>query len=207
MTSDKASFDLGRMRIGTIYANALLDCASDAGNTEGVLYDFQALFDDVISPREDMREAIMGSILSEEQRIDVLNKAFGGQMDGTLLTFLKVVTQHGRQDCLREIFAAAKRIHNQRSRRIEVTAKTASAMPDDLADSLAEQLREKLGQEVVLLREIDPSIIGGLVVRVGDTVIDGSVANRLRQLRQKALETTAREARASLGRFTSSQQS
>ncbi|QDU74529.1 ATP synthase subunit delta [Bremerella volcania] len=206
-SSDKQTFDLSRQRIGSVYAKALLGAADDAGQTDVVLDEFGSLIHDVIDQREDLRHVIAGSIMSEEQRIDVLNKAFGDKMNPVLLTFLKVVTQHGRQDCLREIYDAAVKLNNERLGLVEVTATTATELSQELSDSLTASLKAKLGREVVLKSEVDPSVIGGLVLHVGDTVFDGSVANRLKQLRQKALETTAQQAKASLERFTNSTQS
>ncbi|MEW4562347.1 ATP synthase F1 subunit delta [Bremerella sp. JC770] len=206
-SSDKQTFDLSRQRIGSVYAKALLGAADEAGQTDNVLDEFGSLIHDVIDQREDLRHAICGGILSEEQRIDVLDKAFGGKMTPVLLTFLKVVTQHERQDCLREIYAATVKLNNERRGLVEITAKTATELPQELSDSLTASLQAKLGREVVLKSEVDPSVIGGLVLHVGDTVFDGSVANRLKQLRQKALETTAQQAKASLERFTNPTQS
>lgn len=206
-SSDNSTFDLGRQRIGSVYAKALLGAADEAGQTTVVLEEFRSLLDDVIAQREDLRHAIAGAILTEEQRLDVLNKAFGDKMNPVLLTFLKVVTQHGRQDCLREIYEAAKKIDNQRRGLIEVIATTAAELPEQLAASLTDRLKEKLGREVALKTEVDPDLIGGLVLHVGDTVFDGSLANRLKQFRLKALEKTAQEAKASLERFTNSTQS
>lgn len=206
-SSDNQTFDLSRQRIGAVYAKALLGAADEAGQTDVVLDEFGSLIHDVIEQREDLRHAIAGSILSEEERINVLDKAFGGKMTPVLLTFLKVVTQHERQDCLREIYDAAVKLNNERLGLVEVTATTATDLPQELSDSLTASLKAKLGREVVLKSKVDPSVIGGLVLHVGDTVFDGSVANRLKQLRQKALETTAQQAKASLERFTNSTQS
>lgn len=206
-SSDNQTFDLSRQRIGAVYAKALLGAADEAGQTDVVLDEFGSLIHDVIEQREDLRHAIAGSILSEEECINVLDKAFGGKMTPVLLTFLKVVTQHERQDCLREIYDAAVKLNNERLGLVEVTATTATDLPQELSDSLTASLKAKLGREVVLKSKVDPSVIGGLVLHVGDTVFDGSVANRLKQLRQKALETTAQQAKASLERFTNSTQS
>lgn len=203
-TSDIPTFDLRRQRVGTIYAKALLGATDDAGNTAEVLDEFHSLLEDVIGAREDLRHLIAGSLLSEEERVALLDKCFAGKMNPLLLTFLKVVTNHGRQDSLREIYAAAVKLNNEQLGLVEVTATTAAAMPEALATSLTQRLGEQLGRQVVLRSRIDPDVIGGLVLQVGDTVFDGSVANRLKQLRQQALKTTAQQAKASLQRFTSS---
>lgn len=204
-SSDKQSFNLSRQRIGAVYARALLDAATDAGTTADVLTDFESLLSDVIAPRNDLREALTGSMLKEEERISVLDKAFAGQMTPVLLTFLKVVTRHGRQDALAEIYAALVKLHHQRIGLVEVTAISAAEMPGDVIDSLTAKLQDRLGRSVALENRVDPELIGGLVVRIGDTVIDGSVANRLKQIRRQAQETMAKTAKDSLERFTNNQ--
>lgn len=202
-TSDKPTFDIRRQRVGTIYAKALLGAADEAGKTANVLDEFRSLLEDVIEVRSDLRHAIVGAILNEEERLAVLEKAFRGKMEPVLLTFLKVVTKHERQDSLHEIYAAAVKLNNERLGLIEVTATTAATMPEELANSLSQRLHKQLGRQVVLRSKVDPEVIGGLVLQVGDTVFDGSVANRLKQLRQQAIQITAQQAKASLERFTS----
>ena len=202
-TSDKPTFDIRRQRVGTIYAKALLGAADEAGKTAEVLDEFRSLLEDVIEVRSDLRHAIVGAILNEEERLAVLEKAFRGKMEPVLLTFLKVVTKHERQDSLHEIYAAAVKLNNERLGLIEVTATTAATMPEELANSLSQRLHKQLGRQVVLRSKVDPEVIGGLVLQVGDTVFDGSVANRLKQLRQQAIQITAQQAKASLERFTS----
>lgn len=202
-TSDKPTFDIRRQRVGTIYAKALLGAADEAGKTANVLDEFRSLLEDVIEVRNDLRHAITGAILNEEERLAVLEKAFQGKMEPVLLTFLKVVTKHERQDSLHEIYAAAVKLNNERLGLVEVTATTAETLPKELADSLTQRLHKQLGRQVVLRSKVDPEVIGGLVLQVGDTVFDGSVANRLKQLRQQAIQITAQQAKASLERFTS----
>ncbi|MBI1247450.1 ATP synthase F1 subunit delta [bacterium] len=204
--SDNSKFDLSRQRIGAVYAKALLASADQAGKTEIVLEELGSLIHDVIQQREDLRRVICGFITTHEHRVELLDKAFGGKMTPVLLTFLKVVSQHERQDCLAEIYDAAVMLNNERRGVVEVTATTATELSQDQFDSLVATLNTKLGREVVLKSEVDPDLIGGLILHVGDTVFDGSIANRLKQLRQKALETTAQEAKASLERFTNSTQ-
>jgi len=205
--SSPKTFDLGRQRIGRIYAKALLDAAGEAGVVDLVLEEFESLLQDVVAVNPELREALTGQILSEEQRIAVLNKAFGDRMNQTLLTFLKVVTQHDRQDCLVEIYEATVKLNNEARGLVQVTATTATPMTEETAGSLASRLQQQLGKEIRLNPETDPEIIGGLVLQIGDTVIDGSVANRLKQVRRQALESTAQQAKNSLERFTNSSQS
>ena len=74
-------------------------------------------------------------------------------------------------------------------------------MPQDIESSVAEKLKSMLGKEVILNVKTDPEIIGGMIVKVDDTVYDSSVANQLAQVREAALERTVQKVRNSLETF------
>ena len=85
--------------------------------------------------------------------------------------------------------------------RMEVQVATAAPLEEPQLEALKQQLGKLLGAEVVVKAEVDPSLIGGLVVRVGDTVYDGSVANQLAQLRQQMVDRSAHEIQSRRDRF------
>jgi F-type H+-transporting ATPase subunit delta len=87
---------------------------------------------------------------------------------------------------------------------VAAEVRAAGPLTDELLETLRVQLHASLGKEVDLQVETDPNLIAGMVVRVGDTVYDGSVVNRLKQLRQEALDRATREIRSGLDRFTRS---
>jgi F-type H+-transporting ATPase subunit delta len=94
-----------------------------------------------------------------------------------------VLTQNNRLDLLRNVAAAYQQLLDQRAGRVPVKVTAAVELTDDERNKLAENLRAVLRQEPVLNVRIDPDLLGGLVVQVGDTVIDTSVRSRLQSLR------------------------
>ena len=82
---------------------------------------------------------------------------------------------------------------------VEIT--TATPVSSDLLPVIAEKLRASTGKEVDLHAKVDPEMLGGLVVRIGDTVYDGSVRNQLTQMREQALDQTLQALRETSDRF------
>ena len=134
-------------------------------------------------------------------KINILDKALAGKMLTVLLNFLKVVVRHGRFDCLRAIRRAARKLHNETRGRVEVEVRTAASIEPELLETISGQLRSALGRELEMTTKVVPELIGGMVVRVGDTLYDGSVINQLNRLREKTMKKMEEEIRDSLGKF------
>jgi F-type H+-transporting ATPase subunit delta len=117
------------------------------------------------------------------------------------MNFLKVLARHGRMDCLRAVHVAAHQRYDQLQGRVPVRLSTAAPISDALAAGIVDRLRTFLDGEPILERQTDPSLIGGLVVRVGDTVFDGSVANQLEQMRQNMIDRSVHEIQSRRNRF------
>ena len=131
----------------------------------------------------------------------MIQKAVGGKVSKDLLNFLKVIGRKGRFDCLGAISGSARKMHDEMAGRAQATLTTASDVDDSIVQGIAAKLEKIIGKKVTLTASVDPEIIGGMVVRVGDTVYDGSVANQLRQVRAKAIKTASDSIRRSLDKF------
>lgn len=195
------SFDTDQQYLGTVYAKALLGAADKAGTTEAVLSELDSLIMDVLDSLPKLEATLSSPRVSNENKIGILDKAFGKKMTKELLNFLKVVVGHGRFDCLRAIRRATRRIYNEMRGRVEVEVRTAEVVDSELLSTITTRLRAALGRDIDLTTRVDPELIGGMLVRVGDTVYDGSVINQLSRLRVATLEKTSREIREALDRF------
>jgi F-type H+-transporting ATPase subunit delta len=131
----------------------------------------------------------------------MLDKVLGGRASESLLTFLKVVGNHGRLDCLRQIRREARKYFNDLRNRMEVSVATAQPLTDELRGRIYDTLRASLGRDVELDATVDEALIGGMIVRVGDTVYDSSLRNRLNQMRSQAVGRVGQEIRERAERF------
>lgn len=194
-------FDTDRQQVGKLYAKALLGAAGD--HAEQLIDELDSLVDEVLAKLPSIRAIFDSPRIAHSEKEAMLDKVFQGKMHPVLLNFLKVCSRRRRLDCLGAVRTEGRRQLNELAGRVEVQVSTATPMGDDRLQSLREQLAKLLGSEVVLSTSVDPELLGGLVVRVGDTVYDGSVSRRLDRFRKTALENTAATMRQSIDRFSS----
>ena len=131
----------------------------------------------------------------------MLDKAFGGKVTVTTLNFLKVLSRHGRMGSIGATARSARKLLNEQRNRVEVEVRTAAALSDSQRKAISVRLAAMLGREVVLNMKVDPELLGGVVVRVGDTLYDGSLSSKLLSIRSQAIDRTAARFRDSLNKF------
>jgi F-type H+-transporting ATPase subunit delta len=194
-------FDSGRQQVGAVYAKALLGAAEKAGQADLVVEELESLVADVFNRLPQVEMTLASPRLSHEERLPILDRAFSGRMSPTALQFLKVVSKHGRLDCLRAIARSARKQLNELRGRVEVLVETAQPLSNPLRERIVARLTQLLGREVIVTSRINEDLLGGVVVRVGDTVYDGSLAAQLKRVGQVTLEHTKQQIRESLERF------
>jgi F-type H+-transporting ATPase subunit delta len=200
-TAAQIEADVGVEHIADVYAKALLDTTEKAGQTAAAIDEFDAVMAEVLD-RYPKLEAVLASLLvSPEEKATVLDRTLKGRVSPVLVNFLKVVARHGRLDCLRAIHYQTHAMYDVLRNRIPVRLSTATPLSAAAAEHIAQRLRIKLGGEPIFQLETDPSLIGGAVLRIGDTVYDGSVANQLHNLRQQMNQRSAHEIQSRGDRF------
>lgn len=196
--------DVGAEHIADVYANGLLAATERAGQTAAVVDEFDAVMAEVID-RFPKLEAVFDSILVlPEEKESLIDKTFGGHVSPLLVNFLKVVARHGRLDCLRAIHCQLHAGYDKLRRRIPVLLTTAEPISAEMVGRIINDLRGKLEGEPVIEQKVDPSLIGGAVLRVGDVIYDGSIANQMQELRRKASDRSAHEIQSGRDRFRNS---
>ncbi len=204
MGSDRSAqggADIGRQQLGSVYAKAFLGAMENSGVTDECMAEFDSLIHDVLDRFPALDATLSSPRLSGKEKNSLLDRVFGAKMSDSLLTFLKVVAGRGRLDCLREIHDQARRQLNEQRGLVEVHLTTAEPVSSALGVQIADALQSSLGRQVQLRQSTDPDLIGGMVVRVGDKVFDGSVVNQLARLRAETLEKTVQEMRNAADRF------
>jgi len=185
--------DVGREKVGEIYADALLGASENAGQTAAVLEELDALVGEVFAQFPKLETVLASLLVSAEEKTTLLDRVFAAQMSRLLLNFLKVVARHGRLDCLRAIQLQARKLYEQMQGSSRVRVTTAVAVEPKQLDEIAAVLAVSLGRRPILETVIDPALIGGAVLRIGDTVYDGSVANQLQTIRQQMIDRSVHE--------------
>lgn len=173
------------MRDATIaenYAEALLTLATKAGAVDAYGGYIAALGDAV---RQDvvLRRFLAAPQVALEVKKRVLQQAMGDKLPRPFVLFVQKLVANRRQLLVPEIAVAYASLVDAREGRVHATVTLAQAPAEGEAASLSQRLSEALGKAVVAHIAVDPAIVGGLVVRIGDTVMDGSVRKKLGALR------------------------
>ncbi|MHB8970249.1 MAG: ATP synthase F1 subunit delta [Pirellulaceae bacterium] len=200
-SSHSTSFDSSRERLGAVYAQGLLGAAEEQRVTDRILAELDSLVDDVLDRVENFEQFLASPRVPLADKTKILDRAFAAQMTPLFLNFLKVVARRGRLDCLRQIRSSAHKLYNIMRGRVEVSVKTATPLSAPLRSQIEQRLIVALGKQVDLKCTIHPKLLGGLLVRVGDTVFDGSLDNRLDKMQVEMANRTTQIIRDSLQRF------
>jgi len=193
--------EVGVEHIANVYAEALLGAAEGTGQIDAVLEELDSLVADVLGPYPELERVLASGVISHEERSGILERVLGGQASPLVMSFLKVVSRHGRMGCLRAIQAQAHAIHRQKLGQVAVQVTTATPLDRAAAQRLRDALHPLLEGTPVLHERVDPGVIGGVVVRVGDTIYDASVARQLETMRQQMIDRSAHEIQSRRDRF------
>jgi len=194
--------DVGGQRIGKVYAEALLNTAEKQGRAGEILQEFDALVD-VFRRDPDLERFFTSSAIGRDRKQEILEKTFKGRADDVFFDFLLVLNRHDRLDVIRAVHAAYRELFDERAGRIRVQVKSAVPLPADQAELLRQEIRAKFAKEPVLDARVDPDLIAGLVVQVGDWRLDSSVKCRLREIQDKLIERSSYEIQSRRDRFSS----
>ena len=165
------------------YAEALIELALSDDDVE--LYDEDvSLIAELMQKEEEFRLFMETPRIEPAAKKQVIRRVFEGKIPSRLLRFLFIVIDKGRTRLLPSIAAEFSDLVDEHFERLKVEVTTATEPDEALRDYLRQRLGRLLGREVVPHFRIDPRIIGGVVVKVGDRVMDGSIRRRLQTLRR-----------------------
>jgi F-type H+-transporting ATPase subunit delta len=166
------------------YAQALYEQAEQAGRGEQVAEDMRSLQDSLDASR-DLRQLFLSPVIPRHRKQAAVRKLFTGKVDEQVVRLVELLISKGRESMLSAVVAAYARLRDERMGRVEARVRTAMQLGPEQTEALKSALTRVTGREVVLQIEVDPDLISGLVVRVGDKVYDGSAQHHLENLREQ----------------------
>jgi F-type H+-transporting ATPase subunit delta len=138
-----------------------------------------------IVAEERVGRALANPSIPLETRLATAERTFGRLVGRQALNLIGLMLRRGRIEQLPRLAAEFRRLDDERKGITHATATSASSLTQDEVKALTSRLEEYTGGRVELDVQVDPSLLGGLVVRVGDRLIDGSVRSRLERLRNQ----------------------
>jgi F-type H+-transporting ATPase subunit delta len=185
--------DPGAEQVGKTYARALISAAASAGVADEVLSQLRTLVDGYLAGSNKLTAALASPRIDESEKSRVIDKLFGGEFHPLLVNFLKVMGKRGRLGYVAAVRTAADSIHDEVLGRVVAEVRTATPMDETTRSLVTSRLSSVIQKQVRLQETVDSSLIGGMVVRIGDTVFDSSVANQIDKMARKARDGFSRE--------------
>jgi len=184
------------------YAEALVSAAVAENQAEAALDDLEAIDREVLREYPKFEQVLGSSQVSAAEKDRILLEVFGDRVSSVVLRFLRVLNRHGRLGLLSPLAGEARQIWDRRHKRVPVFVRTAVPLDPGQEQALREQVTRMIAATPIMQITTDPSLIGGLIVQVGDQVCDASVRNRLEQLRQRLIEGKTHEIQSRRDQFS-----
>jgi F-type H+-transporting ATPase subunit delta len=163
-----------------------------------------SLLDDVLKEFPEFAEVLGSPLISYEEKCNILDRAFGSRVPPMVLGFLKMLSRQGRLSSVAAVRRAAEALLDATQGRVRIELTTSIPLDDASFSRVAQRLSTRLGARTVISRRVDPEIIGGAVIRVGDTVYDYSVAAQLELIRKRVISRNVHEIQSGRNRFNNS---
>lgn len=166
------------------YAQALFEIAQRDGTVEKIEQDLNTL-DAALSSTPLLLRVLRAPTVVRARKKEVLKQIFGSGLTALTMRFLSLLVDKRREAILPAINPEFRRLSYQHRNILPVTVRVATRLTPEERRQITVALAAKTGKTIELQEEIDPSIMGGAILRLGDTIIDGSVTGYLRRLRQR----------------------
>ncbi len=165
-------------KVATRYAEALLTSAKAEGVLTDVADSFAAVLE-VIQSNPELVVFMDSPQVREAEKKELLQKVFGGRIEKVLLNFFYLLLDRNRIENTQDIAEVFADLVEQDLGVVRARVVTAVALPDDLAANLTQKLAAYAGAKIILEKEVDPAVLGGVCVTMGDKVLDGTVRTNL----------------------------
>ena len=169
--------------LAEVYARALFEAARDNDVLDRV-HDELGEFADALDGERDLQVFLFSPYFSSEEKKDGV-KRIVSDADERLVNFLELLAERHRMPALFRIRRTFDAMWAEENKLLPVTVTSAVDLDESLVNDIGKRIEEQTGRQVELSSKVDPGVLGGLQVRVGNMVLDATVRNRLEQLRKQ----------------------
>ncbi|NQX90682.1 MAG: ATP synthase F1 subunit delta [Flavobacteriales bacterium] len=166
------------------YAVSLLDLAKEKGLVDQCMSDME-LINTTVSESKDLELLLKSPVVNTDKKTAIFDSVFGAHLNDLSKAFVNIITAKGRENLLGEIAASYISLVKADRNILVAEVTTATKLSDGLRQEVLSVVSKMQEGEVELVEKIDPSIVGGFLLRVGDKMIDSSVQSKFRKLRQE----------------------
>jgi F-type H+-transporting ATPase subunit delta len=168
--------------VARVYAEALFEAGKDQGKLDA-LQSQLAQFADAVDGNRDLQVFLFSPYLSSQEKKKGLGRAISGA-ERELTNFLELLIEKGRMPEIFRIRRELDQLWKQENKRIDVTVTSAVELDPAVVGKIGTEVERQTGEQVELSSKVDDSILGGIVLQVGNMVLDASIRSRLEKLRK-----------------------
>ena len=172
--------------IAQVYARSLFEVAQEKGSLD-VVHEQLGEITDAVAESHDLQVFLFSPYFSTEEKTSGLEKAVT-DADESIVNFLELLIEKHRMPVLFRIRQNYDAMWEQENKLLPVHITSAVELDSAIVEQLGNRISEQTDRKVELSSDVDPEILGGIVVRVGNSVLDASVRNRLEQLRKQVVK-------------------
>ena len=170
------------------YASALLETANEQGQLAAIEADIDTV-QGALAESDDLRRMVRSPVFSAEDQAKALDALLGRiGVNPLTLNFFKELARNRRLFAAEDIIRAFKALAAEARGEVQAEVTSAVALNDSQLDALKEQLKNSVGKDVQLEATVDPSLLGGLIVKIGSRMIDSSLKTKLATLNTRMKE-------------------
>jgi len=168
--------------LAQVYGRSLFEVAREQGKLDE-LREQLGQFADAVSENHDLAVFFFSPYFSTKEKQEALGRMLEGA-DPILLNFLNLLIENHRMPVIFRIRQEYERLWDEENKTLPVEITSAIALDETTTESLGKTIGERAGRTVTLAARVDPDILGGIIIRVGNSILDASIRNRLEQLRR-----------------------
>ncbi len=172
--------------LAQVYARSLFQVALAQGTLDELREQLGQLAD-AIDQNHDLAVFFFSPYFSTNEKQEALERMLDGA-DPSFLNFLRLLIENHRMPVIFRIRHEYERLWDEENKTLPVEITSAIALDEQTTESLGRTIGERAGRKVTLAARVDPDIIGGIIIRVGNSILDASIRNRLEQLRRQVAQ-------------------
>jgi F-type H+-transporting ATPase subunit delta len=168
--------------LAQVYGRSLFQVAQEQGKLDE-LREQLGQFADALDQHRELAVFFFSPYFSSQEKRDALGTLLDGA-DEIFINFLALLIENHRMPVIFRIRQEYERLWEEENKMLPVQITSAIALDDATTQSLGKTIGERAGRKVALVSRVDPDILGGIIIRVGNSILDASIRNRLEQLRR-----------------------
>jgi len=168
--------------VASRYAKSLLDLSLEQNSLDKINNDMVQL-SEICAESKDLRNLLNNPTIHDSKKVEVLNALFGNQMEDLSLAFMALITKNSRENILPAIAESFTQLYKAHNNILDVILISAQPLEENAKAKIINKIKSTFDGTIELIEEIDPSLIGGFIVKIGDKQLDSSVASQLTNLK------------------------